>query len=291
MQPMGQLSLLQFKKKLLQFSLNPFQLDSKLSYVVRAQLHHPGVPPALAGLPTTTPGAFTTFQLLSITPKQEHTQKRPWTYSKKIMQSSHLCSGWLYWEAPSPSSHIRKLWKTWKLFQSLISKKSGPCAPRAERSSGKSEVNLNLLLHSSLQQKLEGMAMATWTAPITGVHFYPLQRPGNSELLLLFHIQRVVKWENHNQKTLQFLPVFTLKIREMSEKSKLYKDQCSLPCFTSFLKVDKCLRVERIGMSFGTAEKENKPDFTGSPGVTQNRIKCTYLSSNFSHHLQIKKNP
>lgn len=75
MQLMGQLGLLRFKKKLLQFSLTPFQLDSKLSYVVKAQLHHPGVPPALPGLPTTTPGAFTTFQLLSITPKQEYTQK------------------------------------------------------------------------------------------------------------------------------------------------------------------------------------------------------------------------
>lgn len=38
MQPLGQLGLLQFKKKLLQFSPNPFQQDSKWP-----QLHHLGV--------------------------------------------------------------------------------------------------------------------------------------------------------------------------------------------------------------------------------------------------------
>lgn len=183
------------------------------------------------------------------------------------MPSSHACSGWPYWDAPFPSSRIPKLWKTWKLFQSFISKKPGPCAPRAERSSGKSEINLNLLLHSSLQQQLEGMAMAMSTAPIAGVHFYSLQSTGNSELLLLFHIQRVVKWENYNQKTFQFLPVFTLKIRGVSKKSKLYKDQCSLPRFTSFLKVEKCLRTERIAMSFGTTEKENKLDVTSQDAL------------------------
>lgn len=188
-----------------------------------AAAHHPGVPPRPPGLPTMTHSDFTAFELLSITPK-------PSVYWKKTMQASQLCSGWPYWDELSPSSHIRKLWKTWKLFQNFISKKKiKPMYPESW------EKHLNLLLHSSPQQQFEEWpchinSLISPVSSIAGVHFYSLQRTGDLKLLLLFHMQRDKKWENSTiKKPLQFLPVFSLKTREMSkQKSSTKTDVLSL---------------------------------------------------------------